>query len=47
MALRVGPEKLMVREGNEGGEGRGAIGEGDGVASGGGTGNVRVAEAKR
>jgi hypothetical protein len=47
MALGVDPEKLMVREGNEGGEERGTIGEGDGAASGGSTGSVRVVEAKR
>ena len=46
MALGLDPEKLIVREANEEGEGRGAIGEGDGVASG-GTGNICVAEAKR
>ena len=47
VVLGVDPEKLMVRDGNEGAEGRGGEGKGNGVASGGGTGNVRGAEAKR
>jgi len=42
VALGVDPEKLMVRDGNEGAEGKD-----NGVASSGGTGNVRGAEAKR
>jgi hypothetical protein len=37
------PEKLIVSNGNEGGEGRGA--EGNGVVNGGGAGTVRTAEA--
>lgn len=46
MELRMDAEKLMVRDENEGGEGRGAIGEGDEAVSGGSTGSVCVVEAK-
>ena len=47
MALGVDPEKLMVRDGNEGAEGRGGKGKDNGLVSGGDTGNVRDAEAKK
>ena len=47
VALGVDPEKLMVRDGNEGAEGRGGKGKDNGVTSGGGTGNVCDAEAKK
>jgi hypothetical protein len=47
VALGVDPEKLMVRDGNEGAEGMGGEGKDNGVASSGGTGNIGGVEAKR
>lgn len=47
VVLGVDPEKLMVRDGNGGGEVSGADGEGSGVARDGGAGSVCDAKAKR
>lgn len=45
VVLGVDPEKLMVRDGNGGGEVSGADGEGSGVARDGGAGSVCDAKA--
>jgi hypothetical protein len=51
VVLGVDPEKLMVRDGNGGGNGGGEVsgadGEGSGVARDGGAGSVCDAKAKR
>ena len=47
VVLGADPEKLMVRDGNGGGEASGADGEGSGVARDGVAGSVCDAEAKR